>query len=323
MDNSSWIDPGAGKVTFAEVADRWLAGRRVRPSTLARDESMLRSRILPTLGPRPVGSLTPSDLEEWVVELEEAGLAAATIRKAWTIAGSVFKLAVRDGLISRSPARDVDLPAMHREEPTVVTAGQIVALADAVGPDWRAMVLLGGFGGLRFGEIAGLEVGDLDLLRRTVTIRRTASDVRGRVIVGPPKTRKALRTITVPQLVADALAEHLGNRRDGFVFSDSNGGPLRRTHWVRRVWNPAVKQLDLDGLTPHDLRHSHVALLIDQGENPRAIADRLGHTSVRFVLDTYGHLFPDVDAEIAGRLDERLADIRPEASADIIPLSKS
>lgn len=324
VDQGAWIDPGAGKVTFAEVAQRWIDGRRVRPSTLARDESLLRSRILPAFGDRPIGSLTPSDFEAWIAGLEDDGLAPSTVRKCWALAGSVLRLAVRDGLIARTPARDVELPALDREEPTIITAEQILALAEAIGPEWRAVVLLGGFGGLRFGEIAGLQVRDLDLLRRRVTIRRTASDVRGKVIVGPPKTRKAIRTITVPQVVADALAAHLagGAGAESFVFTDTAGGPLRRTHWVRRVWRPAVKAAGLEGLTPHDLRHSHVALLIDQGEHPRAIADRLGHTSVRFVLDTYGHLFPDADADIAGRLDERLGSARPGQSASVTSLPR-
>lgn len=79
------------------------------------------------------------------------------------------------------------------------------------------------------------------------------------MIIGPPKTRKALRTITVPRLVADALGEHLANGdviSDSFVFTDSIGGPLRRTHWVRRVWAPATRAVGLEGLTPHALRHS-------------------------------------------------------------------
>jgi integrase len=307
VDRGSWVDPGAGKVTFAEVAEQWLAGRRARPSTIARDESILRYRILPALGPRAVGSLAPSDLEGWLSGLEDE-LAPSTVRKAWALAGSVLRLAVRDGLIARTPARDVELPALVAPEPRFITADQVLALTDAIGPQWRAVVLLGGLGGLRFGEMAGLQVADLDLLRRRVTIRRTASDVRGKVIVGPPKTRKALRTITVPQVVADALAARLEGvtSAEAFVFADSKGGPIRRTGWVRRVWNPAVKAAGFEGLTPHDLRHSHVAILIDQGEHPRAIADRLGHTSVRTVLDVYGHLFPDADAGIAGRLDDML-----------------
>ncbi len=111
--------------------------------------------------------------------------------------------------------------------------------------------------------------------------------------------------------MADALAEHLARpdplEATAFVFSNTKGGPIRRTGWVRQVWNPAIKAVGLDGLTPHDLPHSHVAILIEQGEHPRAIADRLGHTSVRTVLDVYGHLFPDADTGIADRLDQRLA----------------
>ncbi len=73
---------------------------------------------------------------------------------------------------------------------------------------------------------------------------------------------------------------------------------------MRRVWKPAVKSAKLPDLRFHDLRHSHVAMLISMDENPKTIAARLGHKSVRTVLDVYGHLYADADTSVADEIEK-------------------
>jgi integrase len=241
-----------------------------------------------------------------------AGKAPATIQKAWQIASGVFRLAVRDRLIPLSPARDVRLPKIERREPEALTADQVMQLAEAMDPRYRALVLVGAFGGLRIGELAGLQLGDFDPLRNLIRVRRTAADVRGRVIVGPPKTSKSIRTVTLPRSITKRLVEHVagsGLTDPGeWIFPAPEGGPIRRTAWVRRYWKPALATAGFPtDLGTHVLRRSQVALLIAQGEHPKVIADRLGHTSVRTVLDVYGHLYEGADEAAAERLDAQIA----------------
>jgi integrase len=312
LDRGEWVDPRAGRASFASVAERWMAGRvALREGTRARDRSYLNSLILPTFGTRPVGSIQPSDLEVWVADLIAAGRAPATIQKAWQIVSGVLRLAVRDRLIPLSPARDVKLPRVQREEPDVLTAEEVIRLAEAIDRHYRALVLVGAFGGLRIGELAGLQLGDFDPLRNLIRVRRTASDVRGRVIVGPPKTAKSIRVVTLPKSITEELVEHvaaLGLKEPAaWLFPAPEGGPIRRTAWVRRFWKPGLAAAGLPtDLGTHVLRHSQVALLIAQGEHPKVIADRLGHTSVRTVLDVYGHLYEGADEAAAARLDAQI-----------------
>ena len=193
LDRGEWVDPRAGHALFRPIAEQWMAGRAaLRTTTRARDRSYLDSLILPHLGDKPVGSVQPSDLEAWIADLTAEGKAPATIQKAYQIASGVFRLAVRDRLIALSPARDVQLPRIERSEPKALTVDEVMALADAIDPRYRALVLVGAFGGLRIGELAGLQLGDVDPLRSLIRVRRTASDVQGRVIVGPPKTAKSI-----------------------------------------------------------------------------------------------------------------------------------
>ncbi len=144
------------------------------------------------------------------------------------------------------------------------------------------------------------------------------------------KTVSSQRTVTLPAFLADELGAHLGRygSESSFVFTSRDGTPLRRTNFRRRDWLPAVRSSVGEPCRFHDLRHSHVALLIAAGEHPRLIAERVGHTSVRTVLDVYGHLLPGMDEAAAGRLDAlrsgaSVSDSRPIGVAEVIPLNPS
>lgn len=94
--------------------------------------------------------------------------------------------------------------------------------------------------------------------------------------------------------------------RSGLVFPTPLGEPMRRSNFARRVWAPAVEKLGLDGLRFHDLRHTAVALAISKGAHPKALQERMGHSSVTVTLDRYGHLYDGLDGQIADALDELL-----------------
>lgn len=186
---------------------------------------------------------------------------------------------------------------------------EIHDLADNIDGRYRLLVLLGGNAGLRFGELAALRVSNFGVGLRTLTVTETLTDVRGVVRIGPPKTRASVRTVTLPAFLAAELEEHLVSlsTRGGadLVFPAPEGGPLRPSNWRRRVWAPAVRAAGIPWGTRHALRHSQAALLIQAGEHPLVVARRLGHTSVRTVLDVYGHLFEGMDEAAASKLDEK------------------
>lgn len=104
-------------------------------------------------------------------------------------------------------------------------------------------------------------------------------------------------------------------QRSGIVFPSPLGEPLRRSNFTRRVWTPATDALGLQGLRFHDLRHTAVALAIRQGAHPKAIQERMGHSSVTVTLDRYGHLYEGLDGRIADGLDELLRESRGLAAA--------
>jgi integrase len=152
-----------------------------------------------------------------------------------------------------------------------LNAEQVTDVAGAIDDQYRALVLTAAYTGCRFGELAGLRVRRLDLLRRSLTVAETLSDVRGQVALAPPKTAAARRQVALPRFLSEELARHLAQwppGADGFVFSAPEGGPLRRTNFRRRTWLPAVRASVGEPFRFHDLRHTHAAMLIAQGEHP-------------------------------------------------------
>ncbi len=301
-----WSDPRLAKTTFGEWCTRWEAARLGRrASTRARDMSVLQNHILPVFAERQLGGIQPADLRQFVSDLTSAGYAAASVRKAYQLLAGALDSAVDDGLIPRSPARNIALPKIEHVEVRFLSADQISVVANAIDPQFRALVLTAGYTGLRAGELSALKLDRLQLLRRSLTVAETLSDVQGRLTFGPPKSNASRRTVSLPAALCDELGRHLRQfPTDSLVFQAPDGGPLRWTNFRRRHWQPAVAAALGFPVRFHDLRHSHAALLIAAGEHPKVIQQRLGHASIRTTLDTYGHLFDGLDEAAADRLDE-------------------
>ncbi len=294
-----WTDPDAGRVSLREWATEVEANRlNRRDSTKARDASCLHNLILPTFGDIELARIRPNEIRTWIGDLQQRGYAPATITKAYQILSRTFRVAVADGLIPHSPCREIKLPAIDSDERRFLTPTQIEDLAHAIETRYRVLVLTGAYTGLRFGELAALRTDDLDPLRRTLRVDEQLSrQGSGTMVSGPLKSKKAYRTIGIPAFLAHELTGHLAAfpSRSDLIFSHSNGGPLDYNRFRRRHWLPAVEASVGQPCTPHDLRHTHVAMLIAEGQSPRYIADRLGHESTRTVLDVYGHLYEGLD----------------------------
>jgi integrase len=121
---------------------------------------------------------------------------------------------------------------------------------------------------------------------------------------GPTKTGAGLRTVTLPTVTAEALAEHLGVYAEagpeGLVFSAERGGPIRRSNFTRRVWIPTTRAAGVEGLRFHDLRHTAATLAVAAGASTREL---MGHSSSAAAL-RYQHVMAGRDAAIAAALDE-------------------
>jgi integrase len=321
----TWTDPSLGRVLFRDwLGEWWATTTNLRASTRERDESLLRRLALSRFGDAPLAAISQRDVRAWVAELSAGPLAPATVQKAYQLLGKVMGAAVDAGMLAQSPCRRVPLPKVEREEMRFLTPAEVATLADAIQPRYRALVLVGAYGGLRIGELAGLRRSRVDLLRGTVTVAEIVVEVRGVLHMGPPKTRASRRTVGLPRFVVEELAAHLAEPGDpeAFVFTAPEGGPLRVHNFRARVWRPATRAAGLDGLRIHDLRHTAVALWIAAGANPKEVAARAGHASVSFTLDRYGHLYPEADTALRDRLDALYGSAQPATTSPVVRLPR-
>lgn len=311
----SWVDPRAGRCAFADWAQQWQSGLvDLRPATRDRDLRILHVHLVPHFGSMALIKINATAVSRFIGGLLEDGrLAPATVRKIGQVLAKVMRDAVGAGLIARSPCDNIRLPAEGRREMAFLTPAQVMELARAVGSDWEDLVLAAAFTGLRWGELVGLRVDRVDIDRRTISVVEQVVEVSGRFEWGPPKTAAGRRLVSLPAALADLLAVRLERPevlRSGLVFPTPLGEPIRRSNFGRRVWAPAIQSLGLDGLRFHDLRHTAVAMAISQGAHPKALQQRMGHSSVTVTLDRYGHLYDGLDAQVADALNHLLAPVR-------------
>jgi integrase len=336
--SGSYRDPALGEQAFGPFLDRFLdSAVDLRPATIALYRTQARRHVLPAFGSTPIGAIRPGDVRAFLAELQGRGAGAPTIQVAHRLLSRVLAQAVTDGILPANPAARARPPRVTRKPPRILTPEELEDLAAAIAPRYRALVLVCGYGGLRFGEAAALRRRAVRILERRLDVAEALAEVRGQMIFGPTKTG-ATRAVQIPAFLADQLAEHMatflhgpGGDRAGadLLFTDPAGGPIRRTNFRRRVWAPAITAADLDPApTPHDLRHTAAAVAIAEGAHPKAIQERLGHSSIRVTLDVYGHLFPGLGAELADRLDavreraveSRAARVRHESGAAVVEL---
>jgi integrase len=239
-------------------------------------------------------------------ELAEGKLSASAVRRHAIVLGTILGAAVADGRIARNPVRGVKLPPEGARRMRFLEPEEVARLADAHPPHYRPLVLTAAYVGLRWGELAGLAVENVDLLRRTIRVERQLVEVAGNVSFGPPKSRAGLRTVSMPTALATVLGQNFAApavQGSGLAFPGPKGQPLRRSNF-RRVWSKATDRADLEGLRFHELRHTAAALAIAQGAHPLAIKERLGHSSITVTMDTYGGLFPHLEEAIGAGLDQ-------------------
>jgi integrase len=158
--------------------------------------------------------------------------------------------------------------------------------------------------GMREGELFALHWDQVDLKRRTIRVTHSQEDVNGHLVRGDVKTTKGRRLITLDPATA-AILKGLPRTGDA-VFCAAEGGPLRKSNFIRREWAPAVKAAGLPPMRFHGLRHTHATLLLAMGVHPKVVSERLGHASIALTLDTYSHAVPSMQAEAAAKMGRLL-----------------
>ena len=326
MGRGEWTDPARSRVSVGEWSREWMVSRSVslKATTVESYRSLLERCILPTWERVPLASVRHADVAAWVARL--AGqVGPSRCRKAATLLSGIMAAAVRDQRLSRNPCVGVSLPRLPEQRQRFLTMVELQRLAEAAG-SYRAMVLVLGVCGLRFGECAALRVRSVDLLRRRLRVSEAVSDVNGQLVWSSPKTHQS-RDVPLPRsLVPMVEAAMKGKGPDELLFLSPEGTPIRLPNWRRRVWQPAVDSAGLGHLTPHDLRHTAASLAIGSGASVKHVQRMLGHKDASMTLNVYASLFEDDLDAVSDRLDAAWLDasaasMRPAAGQEHLSLS--
>jgi integrase len=305
LRRGEWLDPLAGSTELSEFFETWITGRPLAPRTVELYRWLWSHCIDEQLGHRRLSQVTPSVVRSWHTALVRADRPGpTTVAKAYRLLSAVLGDAVRDGLISRHPCTIVGAGVEPRRPVTVLTVGEIERLASTIEPRYRAMVLVAAYGGLRWGEVAGLRVRDLDLDSSVVSVHQTLSErLDGTLSFGPPKTAAGYRRVALPRSVTVDLEQHLERYVHGeLVFTTVTGRPVRRPAFTK-LWRTTLTHAGLSKDTRfHDLRHTAATLATMHGATVREVQARLGHASPMAAL-RYQHLVSGREDELARSLD--------------------
>jgi integrase len=348
---------------FAAFAFAWLdslAGT-VKARTLAEYRRLYDTYVAPEFATRPIGAVSPADARRFRADLVNKGLARGTIKHAFDVFRRIMDVAVQDGAIPANPAASVPLPRTTATGDTPVfaphplTSDQVARISAHIGARHKVyglVVLFLAYTGLRAGELAGLEVQDLDLDRGTVAVRRTKRKVRGGWETGTPKSRKSRRVVPLDGWLVDDLGAYLADhpRRDdpeaplfparygrnapGKTRTEATAAetynwsaPIEPGTFYANHFRPALAAVGLPATNPqtgargvrlHDLRHTYAVLSLSAGAHYMQVSKWLGHESYVTTLTIYADY---IDETEGGKATPLARPVAPAPAPDnVVPL---
>ena len=328
------LDEGKlGKQSFKKIDEfalwwiRDIKARKVKASTAADYEDRYRNFVKPTFGNRPLTSVLPSDITQWMAELSMKGYSDATLNGALTLAKSMFNAAVNFGEITRSPTDGIPLISNARKSrvrPPWTLLEASIALRAARGEFLELPLLFAIHLGLRIGEIVGLKWSDMNFTEGTVHVRRTVRDrkhyekdgsYRYILEIGSTKTNSSNREIVLTQDLQLALLAHRERLQNaghftstGWVLANRSANPIRPNR-LAKLYKKFLVEKGLRPIRFHDLRHTSAVLCLEAGVRLEAISQNLGHAKVDTTKQIYA---PHVKALSREYSEAIQAHLRPE-----------
>ena len=281
---------------------------KLKLNTWLTKESIIKKKILPYFAKRKLSEITAKDIMRWQNEIREMTdchgkpLSKTYLKTVHNQLSAIFNHAARFYGLNLNPARQAgNMGAEERKEMLFWTREEYTKFSEAMMDKPRSFyafeVLY--WCGIREGELLALTPADFDFEKRTLTINKSYQRINKQDVITTPKTPKSNRVIQMPQFLCDELQDYLkqlyGVEPDSRMFSISKS-------YLHREMDRGCKQTGVKRIRIHDLRHSHISLLIDMGFTALAIAERVGHESIDITY-RYAHLFPTRQVEMADKLD--------------------
>lgn len=276
---------------------------RLREHTMRTKKYVFDLKVLPYFGKMKMNEITASDVRKWQNELIKQGYAPTYLKTINNQLAALFNYAVRYYDLPNNPCRKAgSIGKAKAEEMNFWTKEEFDRFIDAImnkQQSYMAFMTLF-WTGIRIGELLALNVADVDFEKRTINITKSYQRMSGRDVVTEPKTPKSKRIITIPQFLAVDLQDYVssmyGAQGEDRLF------PITK-YFLEHEMQRGIKQSGVKRIRIHDIRHSHASMLVEMGFSPLEIANRLGHEKIETTLNTYSHLYPNKQEQLADRLD--------------------
>ena len=282
--------------------------KRIKLNTWQTKDNIIQSKLIPYFGALKMSKITAQQVITWQNEMmayvDEKGkpYSPVYLRSINSQLSAIFNHAVKFYNLRENPCvKAGSMGKKKNREMLFWTKQEYLKFADVMmeKPDLYYAFEILYWCGLREGEMLALTPGDFDFENKTVTVSKSYQKIKGVDYITTPKTEKSNRTVLMPEFLSDEIQEYLTHfydlGKDDRIFLCTRHALLSAMTWGSE--KAGVKRIRI-----HDLRHSHVSLLIDMGMSAVTIADRVGHESIDITLQ-YAHMFPNRQAEIAERLN--------------------
>jgi integrase len=270
-----WADPQDGRITVGQWYETWLSTRVLETATAAKYGSHWRTHVEPRWGRVRLMAVTSWDVEAWVADMKRAKVGPTSLVQSFQLFHYLMTDAVRHRRVAVDPTAGVKVPKAPKHVDRFLTLAEYEALEAAMPTDRdRCIVRLMAYGGLRWGEVAGLHAHRVDLSERRLTVVEVLR--RDATVKARPKSTAGQRYVPIGDELAEMLQGLVPD--SGLVFPG-----LDYTNWRRRVFIPAVEAAGLarPHPTPHDLRHTFGSWLAGGNVSPTDIMALMGHSSLR------------------------------------------
>ncbi|BCK84026.1 phage integrase [Pusillibacter faecalis] len=281
---------------------------RIKENTWGMKEHIIRTKLLPYFGKRKMCDIHSKEVMAWQNEMlnhrDEKGkpYSPVYLKTLHNQLSAVFNHAVRHYNLKINPAAQVgNMGKAKGREMLFWTKAEYLKFAEAMMDkplSYYAFEMLY-WCGVREGELLALTPADFDFEKQTVTISKSYQRIKGRDVITDPKTPKSNRVIQMPSFLCDEMADYI---KSLYAVEPTDRIFTVTKSYLHREMDRGAKEAGVKRIRIHDLRHSHISLLIDMGFTALAIADRVGHESIDITY-RYAHLFPTRQTEMADRLD--------------------
>lgn len=303
--------------TMTELFEIWIDAKQkagLSQATLANYRNQISAHLLPAFGSHLVRELTEDELELW---LDGSSLGNATLNKCCIVLRGSLKMARKQKLIEIMPMESVHAPTWKREKEIKPFNKKEVGILLAAENHYQCMLRLMLSVGMRPGEVAALQWGDIDFSTSdnnassgVIRVSRSRAEVNGEVIFKTPKTASGVRSIAMDPKLRQALTEHRDQRlkrgvlpRDGLVFLTPQGKVIRKNNLLSHYWLPLLKRLnkehsqddsvDFSPRVIYHCRHTAATLMLGAGVPVHVVSGILGHERISYTWDLYSHLLPE------------------------------